>query len=54
MRWEGHIAFMEEKNNSYRILVRKPESKTSVGRPTLIWEDIIKTDIREIEWGGVD
>jgi hypothetical protein len=27
MRWAVHLARMEEKRNSYRILVRKPEVK---------------------------
>jgi hypothetical protein len=25
IRWEGHVARMEEKMNAYRILVGKPE-----------------------------
>jgi hypothetical protein len=33
MRWEGHVARMEEKRNAYRLLVVKPEGKRSLGRP---------------------
>jgi hypothetical protein len=35
-------------------LVGKPEGKTPLGRPRRRWEDIIKTDFRNIGWGGVD
>jgi hypothetical protein len=27
MRWFGHIAFMGEKINTYKVLVRQPEEK---------------------------
>jgi hypothetical protein len=33
MRWVGHIACMEERS-AYNILVREPEEKRSLGRPT--------------------
>jgi hypothetical protein len=29
MRWAGHVARMVEKRNAYRILVGKPEGKTT-------------------------
>jgi hypothetical protein len=35
MRWVGHVARMEEKMNTYRLLVRKPERKRQLGRPRL-------------------
>jgi hypothetical protein len=28
--------------------------KETLGRPTCRWEDNIKTDLREIEWDGMD
>jgi hypothetical protein len=31
MRWAGHVAEMAEKENAYRILVRKPEGKRPLG-----------------------
>jgi hypothetical protein len=34
--------------------VRKPEGKRPLGRPRRRWEDSIKTDLREIGWGGMD
>jgi hypothetical protein len=37
-----------EKRNAYRILVRKPEGKRQLGRPSHRWVDNIKMDLREI------
>jgi hypothetical protein len=45
---------MGEKRNAYRILVGKPEGKGPLERPRRRWEDNIKTDLREIGWGGMD
>jgi hypothetical protein len=39
----GHVLRMEEKKNTYRVLVRKPEGKRQLGRPTRRWEDNIGT-----------
>jgi hypothetical protein len=54
MRWAGHVARMEEERNAYRILVGKPEEKSPLGRPRRRWVDNIKTDLRQIEWDGMD
>jgi hypothetical protein len=35
----------------YRVLVRRPEGKRSLGRPRRGWEDDIKMDLRET---GID
>jgi hypothetical protein len=35
-------------------LVGKPEGKIPLGRPRCRLVDIIKMDLREIGWGGVD
>jgi hypothetical protein len=40
--------------NACRILVGKPERKRPLGRPRLRWEGNIRTDLREIRWGGMD
>jgi hypothetical protein len=48
MRWTGHVAWMGEKRNPYRILVGKPEGKIPVGRPRHRWVDNIQMDLREI------
>jgi hypothetical protein len=54
MRWAGHVARMEAKRNSYRILVGKQEGKRPLGRLRRRWVDYIKIDLREIGWDGVD
>jgi hypothetical protein len=37
--------------NAYTIFVAKPEGKGPLGRRGHRWEDNIKMDIMEIEWG---
>jgi hypothetical protein len=34
--------------------VGKPEGRRSLERPRRRWEDGIKMDLREIDWGGVE
>jgi hypothetical protein len=36
------------------ILVGRPEGRRPLGRPRRRWEDNIKIDLREIEFGDVD
>jgi hypothetical protein len=43
-----------EEENEYRSLVRYPEGKRLLGRPTHRWVDIIKVDLGEIGWGVMD
>jgi hypothetical protein len=38
----------------YTILVGKLERNRPLGRPRRRWVDIIKIDLREIEWEDVD
>jgi hypothetical protein len=45
---------MREKRNAYRLLAGKSEGKRPLRRPRCRWVDNIKTDLREIEWGGMD
>jgi len=40
--------------NAYRILVRRPEGKRSLGGPRRRWEDNIRMDLRDIGWDCVD
>jgi hypothetical protein len=40
-----------ERRGVYRVLVGKPEGKRPLGRPRRRWEDNIKTDFKEVEWG---
>jgi hypothetical protein len=42
---------MEKRRGSYRISVGKPEGRKPLGRPSRRWEDNIKMDAREVEWG---
>jgi len=39
---------MGERIGAYRVLVVKPEGKSPLGRPRLIWEDNIKMDLQEV------
>jgi hypothetical protein len=53
MRWVGHVARREgEKRGIYRVLVRKPGRKRSLGRPWSRWEDNIKMDLQEMGRGA--
>jgi hypothetical protein len=40
--------------NAYNILVGKSEGTRSLERTSQRWEDNIKIDLAEIEWGGMD
>ena len=48
LRWAGHMEHMEQSRNAYRVLVGKPESKRTLGRPRRRWEDNIKMDLRKV------
>jgi hypothetical protein len=54
MIWVGHVAWIGEGRGMYRVLVRKPEGKRTLGRPRGIWEDNIKMDLQEVGCGGMD
>jgi hypothetical protein len=45
---------MAEVRGAYNILVGNPEGRRILGRPRRRWEDNIKIDLREIEFGDVD
>jgi hypothetical protein len=45
---------MGEGRGAYRILVGRPEGRRPLGRPRHRWEDNIKVDLQEVEWGGMD
>jgi hypothetical protein len=53
MRWVQHVARIGVKRNACRILVGKLEGMRPLGRPRRKWLDNIKTDPREIGWGGM-
>jgi hypothetical protein len=53
MRLAGYVARMKKKN-AYKLSVGKPEGKRPLRKPSRMWEDNIKMDLREIRWGGMD
>jgi hypothetical protein len=54
MRWVGHVAWMGEKRNVYKLLMGKPEEKRPLGRPRRGWIDNIKMDLLEMGLNFVD
>jgi hypothetical protein len=51
MRWAGHVASTGEKRGAYRILMGRPEGRRLLGRPRRRWEDNIKMNLQEVDWG---
>jgi hypothetical protein len=51
MRWEGHIAWIGEKRNAYRLLVGKPEGNRPLGTPRRRWVDNITMDWSDSGYG---
>jgi len=45
---------MGEMRDLYRVFFGKPEGKRPLGRPRRKWEDNIKMDLQEVEYGGMD
>jgi len=52
MIWAGHVAGMGEKRGAYMVLVGKPEGNRPLGKRRRRWEDNIKMDLQEVEWGA--
>jgi hypothetical protein len=50
----GACSTYGENRNGYRVVVRKPEGKRPLGRPSSEWEQNIKKFLKEIGWEGVD
>jgi hypothetical protein len=42
---------MGERRGAYGVFVRKSEGKIALGRSRRRWEDNIKMDLKEVEWG---
>jgi hypothetical protein len=40
--------------NVYKVLMGKPEGRRPLARPRRRWEDGIRMDLREIDWGSVE
>jgi len=49
MRWMENV---RDRRSAYRVLVGKPERKNAHGNPRRGWEDIIKMDLKDVDWGG--
>jgi hypothetical protein len=47
LRRAGHVARMGKRRGAYGVLVRKPERRRPLERPSLRWEGNIKMDVRE-------
>jgi hypothetical protein len=45
---------MEEKSNTYRLLVGKPEGRKPLGKQKRSWVNNIRMDLVEVGWGDVD
>jgi hypothetical protein len=54
MRWVWPAAHMGEIRNVYKILVREPAGKRSLGRVRHTQEDSKRMDLRDTGWEGVD
>jgi hypothetical protein len=54
MRWAGNVERMREERGVYKVLVRKPEGKTPLGRPRRRWVDNIRMDLQEVGFGYMD
>jgi hypothetical protein len=52
MRWAEHVESLEVRRGADRVLVGKPEGKSSLGRLRHRWEDNIKMDIQDVGWGA--
>jgi hypothetical protein len=55
IRWAELVVRIGESRDVYRVLIRKPEGKRPLGRPTLSWEDNINMDLQEVgceAWTG--
>jgi hypothetical protein len=48
MRWEGHVARIEEKRNAHRASVGNPERKRPLGRSRHRWMENVNMNLRDI------
>jgi hypothetical protein len=54
MGWAGHVPYMGERRDVYRVLVGKPEGNRPLGRSRRRREDNIKMDLQEVGCGVMD
>jgi hypothetical protein len=48
MKWEGYVARMRERRNTYWFMVGKPAGKIQTRKTEKCWEDNIKMYLTEI------
>jgi hypothetical protein len=54
IRQKGHKACLGVRTCAYRVLVRGPEGKGSLGRPRCRRNNNIKMILQAVEWGALD
>jgi hypothetical protein len=47
--WANYLAIMEQGRSAFKCLTGKSTGKRPLGRPRRIWEDNIRTDLKEID-----
>jgi hypothetical protein len=47
----GHVTRMGDRRDTYKIMAEKSERRKPLGRPRRNWEDNIKMDFPQVEWG---
>ena len=48
LRWAAHVTRMEKCKSAFIILTGTPSGKIPLGRPSHIWEDNIRMNLKEI------
>jgi hypothetical protein len=48
--WGGHVARIRETINAYTFLLRNPEGKGHIGRPSSKWEGSVAVDLERTGW----
>lgn len=54
MRWTRHVARVEDRRGAHTVLMGRLEGRRPLETPTHIFEDCIKIELQEVEWGGID
>ena len=47
IEWAGHVVYMGDRRDVYRVLVGKPEGKRPFERPRRRWENKIKMGLQD-------
>jgi hypothetical protein len=54
IRWKGgHVARKGENRNAYRLVIRKPEGKRTLGEQRRRWMDNIRIGFGGVDWIGL-